>query len=169
VLSGLPIRATIPTLSADPSLIAHMNHHLNLYKPYYQLDSQSDPVENNLTRALIIAMQHQSLLFYKVIELICDQAKPGIVQFARRLFSEFRDPNDMTFEIQVNMRDLEEDIFEGGVFAVSLTTDRVDMEAFPGLSFSSSSETSRITDILITMRDTLFVIEVKRSGADCRQ
>jgi len=159
----------IPTLAAESFFATHMNHHLNLYKPYYQADDQADPIENNLTRALIIAMQQQSLLFYKVIELICDRAEPGADDFARQLFSEFRDPNDMTFEIQVNMRDLQEDVFEGGVFAVSLTTVLVDMEAFQGLTFGSSVDTSRITDILITIRDTLFVIEVKRTSIDCRQ
>jgi hypothetical protein len=147
-----------------------MNNHLNLYKPYYQADTQLDPIENNLTRALVIAMQNNALLFYKIIELICEQARPlSVGNLTKTLFSEFRDPNEMTLEVQTNMRNMEEESFEGGVIAVSLTTQRVDMEHFSTLLFGSEKDSNRITDIIITVKSALFIIEVKRNGTDCRQ
>ena len=98
-----------------------MNKHLNLFTSYSK-DDRNYQLENDLTRALAISLQEDSLLLHEFLKKIFSGTK-----FYSTLFDEFSRENKVNIEIQKEVSSLEE--FEH-IFAVSLTSSVMDVDNF---------------------------------------
>lgn len=133
-----------------------MNKHLNLFTSYSK-DDRNYQLENDLTRALAISLQEDSLLLHELLKKIFSGTK-----FYSTLFDEFSRENKVNIEIQKEVSSLEE--FEH-IFAVSLTSSVMDVDNF----FNKSHHTAYdpICDLVITINSVVIIVEVKRDNTDC--
>ena len=138
-----------------------MNQHLNLFR-YFNESTQSEFLENNLSRAFALCLKHDVLFFSKYIYAVAGKEDYDY------LFS--RPGEDIKFEIdlQKNTADLETTGYKK-VYAVAMTAEQnLDMSGLL-LRPASVAKENNFTDVLIQIKDYAFVIEVKRTKEDCRQ
>jgi len=82
------------------------------------------------------------------------------------LFSSISSDTKCVIDIQIDTATIEKENFNT-VYAVAMTADRkLNMDDF--FAQPQLSDKKNITDILITIKDIAVVIEVKRSGEDCK-
>ena len=131
-----------------------MNKHLNIFKTYAK-SNRSYQLENDLTRALAICLQEDTLFFHEILKTIIDDS--GLYN---QLFEDLDGDTDIQIEIQKKTSQIDE--FEK-VFAVSLS------ESFMSDFWQQThnSEYDPICDLVITINDILIVIEAKRDNIDC--
>ena len=82
------------------------------------------------------------------------------------LFSSISSDTKCLVDIQIDTASIETDSYKT-VYAVAMTSDRnLDMADF--FKQPEYSDKKNITDILVTIKDIAIVIEVKRTGEDCK-
>jgi hypothetical protein len=88
-----------------------MNTHLNLFRTYTKENRQYQ-LENDLTRALAISLQEDSLFLHEVLNSILEENMMG------QLFNDGSNSNNIDIQIQVNNTNITE---VDQIFAVSLS------------------------------------------------
>lgn len=131
------------------------NLHLNIFS--FFSESSSEPIiENNLSRALAITLQHDPVFLTYLLDRIMS---PGERE---SLFVEEGIDEPLNITIQLRLSDL--DGFEK-VIGVTLTTTHFSEEELSRTDLDEATDS--ITDIAILYKDLCIIIEVKRTSEDC--
>lgn len=137
-----------------------MNQHLNLFR-YFNESNGSEFIENNLSRAFALCLQHDILFFSHYINAIVD------TEDYEYLFNYFEGSNRYIIDLQINTNALELSEIRK-VYPVAMTADKdLDLEDFLRLTSTEIKETN-YTDVFILIKDIAIVIEVKRNSTDCK-
>ncbi|WP_371377736.1 hypothetical protein [Thalassotalea aquiviva] len=131
-----------------------MNKHLNIFKTYAK-SNRSYQLENDLTRALAICLQEDSLFCHEVLKSIINNS-----DLYNQLFEDLDGETSIQIEIQKSTSNIGE--FEQ-VFAVSLS----ETIMFNFWQQTHNSEYDPICDLVITINNILIVVEAKRDNIDC--
>ena len=141
-----------------------MNRHLNLFK-FFNQEQVTEHIENNLTRALVLNLRHNALFFHEFIKNILMETDSK--EDYDYLFSNFSENDRAEIDIQVNVTSLNETEFRR-IYAIATTPEDLVMKNF--FNYTCEWENYQpVTDIVITIKDIIFVFEVKRWNEDCRQ
>ena len=139
-----------------------MNRHLNFFKAFSQNLSHEN-IEDNLSRALVICLQNNSLLFHEFLKTIFSET--GQIAIYNSIFTDVTELDNLKMDLQVKTDDINSEEFRK-VFAIAISGRALDMSGF--YSNKANKNKSHITDIFITINDIAVVIEVKRNDDDCR-
>lgn len=131
-----------------------MNNHLNIFKTYSSINREHQ-LENDLTRALAICFQEDSLFFHKILE---DMFKNTF--YYEKLFGSINADTRLTIDIQKQADQLNG--YEH-IFAVSLSESK--MTHF--WEQDHSKEYNPVCDIVIAINEVLIIIEAKRNNENC--
>lgn len=131
-----------------------MNSHLNIFKTYTKTN-RTYQLENDLTRALAISLQEDTLFFHEVLKAVFKGSN-----FYNTLFEDL--DNEITVSIEIQKATSQISEFEH-VFAISLSEN----EMVDFWSQTYNAEYDPICDVVITMNNILFVIEAKRDNVNC--
>lgn len=131
-----------------------MNSHLNLFKTYTKIN-RTYQLENDLTRALAICLQEDTLFFHEVLKTIF-----AGTNFYNELFEDISAERDIQIEIQKQSSKIDD--FEH-VFAVSLS----ESEILEFWDQEHNAEYDPVCDLVIKVDQVLIVIEAKRDQINC--
>lgn len=131
-----------------------MNNHLNIFKTYSSTNREHQ-LENDLTRALAICFQEDSLFFHKILE---DMFKNTF--YYEKLFGSINADTSLTIDIQKQADKLNG--YEH-IFAVSLSESK--MADFWEQDYSKKY--NPVCDIVIAINEVLIIIEAKRNNENC--
>jgi hypothetical protein len=129
-----------------------MNKHLNIYKTYSKLDRTGFQLEDDLTRALAIAIQENDVFSHQFIKVILKKKEKAY----DNLFSDFTDKNPMEVDIQKRVESMED--FEH-LFAVRISGDAMDIDSF--FTQTHVRDYNPITDMYMHIGDFAIIFEVK--------
>lgn len=139
--------------------LINMNTHLNLFR-FFNESEEKEFIENNLSRAFALCMTSNSFFLNEYARKI---VSPDDYQY---LFSSMNSDTKCIVDIQIDTANLEMEGYKT-LYAVAMTTDSsLNLDDF--FKQSEFSDKKNITDILITIKDVGIIIEVKRSGEDCK-
>ena len=138
-----------------------MNRHLNLFKPFSQNLSKEN-IEDNLSRALVLCLQNNSLLFHEFLRTIFFET--GQIQLYHNLLSDITAKDSYTVDIQVETTEIDGSFSK--VFALTISGIPLEMKYFRDPK--EIQEKKHRTDVFISINDIAIVIEVKRDNTDCR-
>ncbi len=131
-----------------------MNSHLNIFKTYTNT-YRNFQLENDLTRALAISLQEDSLFFHEILKEVFHGTN-----FYSQLFDSLENEINISIDIQKKtsqIRDYEH------IFAIALS--EVEMNKF--WNSQNNIEYDPICDLVIKINDIYLVIEAKRDKVDC--
>jgi hypothetical protein len=131
-----------------------MNSHLNIYRTYTEINRKYQ-LENDLTRALAIALQEDSLLLHEVLISILGEKLLG------ELYNDSSSTNKVSINIQVKNSNITE---VDCVFAVSLSEFEMSEQEF--WSQTHLLEYDSICDIVIRIDNVAIIIEAKRDNTN---
>ncbi|MBZ4644665.1 MAG: hypothetical protein JG777_154 [Clostridia bacterium] len=136
------------------------NRHLNIFEHYTQKGSL--PIENNVSRGLAILLNQNSLVLDRFIDFInskCFEKKSScMVPKPQRL-------NDKEIGIQQQIAKIVQSYPNPqNLIGITLTT----ASPINMIENKNDDNNGLITDIIISCKDTLVVIEVKRNAVDAR-
>ncbi|GAB3336526.1 hypothetical protein GCM10027429_19950 [Marivirga atlantica] len=136
-----------------------MNSHLNIFKAYSKEYSEYQ-LENDLTRALAICLQEDSLFFNDVLKSIIHNNYDGV------FFGDLESKNTIQISIQKKTSEIsnENDDFEK-IYAVSLSDNVMTADHFWQQNHDKIYDP--ICDIVIKINNVLIIIEAKRDNVDC--
>jgi hypothetical protein len=139
-----------------------MNRHLNLFKAFSQNLSHEN-IEDNLSRALVLCLQNNSLLLHEFFKIIFTETNQKSLYNA--IFTDITELDNLKMDIQVTMNNINTEEFSK-IFAIAISGISLNMSDF----FTNKLNTNKthITDIFISINDIAFVIEVKRNNDDCK-
>lgn len=132
-----------------------MNKHLNIYQSYSK-DERKFQLENDLTRALAISLQENSLFFHEVIKTILPE------KIFNSFFEDLKNDTDINIGIQKSVENIGE--FQH-LYAVSLSEHIMETKAFH--QQNNHSLYDPICDLVIRINDIVFIFEAKRDNIDC--
>jgi hypothetical protein len=136
-----------------------MNNHLNLFR-FFNESAEKEFIENNLSRAFALCLANNSFFLNEYVRKI---VSPDDYQY---LFSSINSDTKCVVDIQIDTATLEMEGYKT-LYAVAMTTDfSLNMDDF--FKQPEFSDKKNITDILITIKDVGIIVEVKRSGVDCK-
>jgi len=136
-----------------------MDHHLNLFR-FFNESIATEFIENNLSRAFSICLTNNSFFFNEYIKAIITNDD------YEYLFSSISKDTKYSLNIQIDTATIEKESFSK-VYAVAMTSDKnLNMDDF--FSQPDFGERKNITDIIISLKDIAIIIEVKRTGEDCK-
>ena len=122
-----------------------MNRHLNLFKAFSQNLSHEN-IEDNLSRALVICLQNNNLLFHEFLKKIF--AETGQIAIYNSIFTDITELDNLKMDLQVKTDDINTEEFRK-VFAIAISGRALDMSGF--YSNKANKNKSHITDIFITI------------------
>ena len=131
-----------------------MNSHLNIFKTYTKLN-RTFQLENDLTRALAICFQEDTLFFHEVLKEILNSTN-----YYNQLFEALEGETIVSVDIQKKASSLSD--FEH-IFAISLSESN--MSDFWGQNYNYNYDP--ICDLAIKINNILLVFEAKRDNVDC--
>lgn len=131
-----------------------MNSHLNIFNTYSQknIDFQ---LENDLTRALAITLNEDSLFLNEFLKLIFNKTDTY-----EEIFGSTDSDISINIDVQKNIKQITG--FEK-IFAITLSES--EMKDFWKQNYTDIKEP--ICDLVITINDVVVIIEVKRNDVDC--
>ncbi len=132
----------------------YSNEHLNVFQAFSQ--SGSLPIENNLSRGLVILFQEEPAFLMMFIDLIRTQLETIDCE---RLIGEY----DVFFQMDTRSQEFE---YYSKIIGVSLTAEKIN-ELSVGYEDVLPQDKKYITDISIVYGEMLIVIEVKRTSENC--
>lgn len=135
----------------------NQNTHLNLFHTYTK-EEKEHQLENDLTRALAITLQENSLFFHEVLKKLLESN----TRLYERIFGDFKGKE--TIEIGIQKRVSEIDSFDH-IIAVAVTGNEIDMTDF--LSQTYNRRYDPITDMFITIDNVVVIFEVKPNNINC--
>ncbi|OUJ69934.1 hypothetical protein [Hymenobacter crusticola] len=131
------------------------NPHLNLFRHYAASEDQQ-VLENNLTRALALCLQHDALFLYALLGSIVGEAE--LRGHLHLTYAEDR----LRVDVQQRVQDL------GAcatLYAVALTGVELDAATYPEVAAWRND--TPVTDLTIRYKDVLVLVEVKRTNENC--
>lgn len=136
-----------------------MNHHLNLFR-FFNEPNSHEFLENNLSRAFSIILLNSSLFLNEFVKEVVKEDDYNY------LFSYVSTEEIFSIDVQVDITKIQNESYRK-VYAIALTANKnIDFSNFSNLAQTS---TTNITDVVITVKDVAFIIEVKRTDEDCKQ
>ena len=136
-----------------------MNHHLNLFR-FFNEPNSNEFLENNLSRALSIILLNSPLFLNEFVKNVVDE------EDYQYLFSYVSKEEIFSIDVQVDITRIQNESYKK-VYAIALTANKnIDFSNFKTLTQTSPNN---ITDVVITVKDIAFIIEVKRTNEDCKQ
>ncbi len=138
-----------------------MNRHLNIFRPFSQ-KLTNENIEDNLSRAFVLCLQNNSLLFHEFLRTIFYETRQEML--FQNLLSDITDKDAYSIGIQVETTEINESFSK--VFALTMCGVPLDMQDF--IQTKPKQEKKHRTDIFIAINDIAIVIEVKRDNSDCR-
>jgi hypothetical protein len=130
-----------------------LNTHLNLYKTYTKTN-RAYQLENDLTRALAICLQEDTLFFHEVLKLILSRSHYN--QIFESLETEISVAIDIQKEVsKINSFDY--------IYAVSLS----ESELSEFWLQTHNTAYDPICDLVISINNIVVIIEAKRDAVDC--
>lgn len=133
-----------------------MNKHLNIFNSYAKTD-RNYQLENDLTRAMAICLQEDTLFFNSVLQNILSKNDYD------GLFMEYSSESNLSVEIQVDVNSLES---FNKLYAVSISgSELLSNEFFE--TIKSKKDKKHITDLVIVANDIVIIVEVKPNEEDC--
>ena len=133
-----------------------MNSHLNIFKTFTK-ENRTYQLENDLTRALAICFQEDSLFFYEILQVIFKDSG---------YFNILFDDLDTRTEIQIDIQKKASLIKEYSyIFAVSLSESVLLDEIF--WKQHNIVDYDPICDLVISINDVVIIIEAKRDNINC--
>lgn len=136
------------------------DHHLNIFRSY----RDPDVVENNLTRALAMCLQHDALFFSSFFQYITSKPKLSD-EHLNELLNYVDTDEQIQIDIQIDVSNLADESIEH-VYGLTLTTEEIPEKDFE-MEIADPGNGRQITDLVIRVRNCLFVVEVKRSNEHC--
>ena len=132
-----------------------MNKHLNIFKTYTNKHRGNFQLENDLTRALAITLQEDSLFFNEVLKNVFDGSN-----WYGKLFNSIESETTVSIDIQKRTSQISD--FEH-IYAISLSESKI------GNFWNSSNNINYdpICDVLIKLNGVCLIIEAKRDNVDC--
>lgn len=131
-----------------------MNSHLNIFKSYSN-KNRSYQLENDLTRALAISLQEDSLFFHEIIKEILKGTN-----FYNQLFESIE--SETSVNINIQQRTSQISGFDH-IFAISLSESEID----DFWSQNNNKYYDPICDLVIQINNIVFVFEAKRDDVNC--
>jgi hypothetical protein len=132
-----------------------MNRHLNIFHTYTKVNREQQ-LENDLTRALAICLQEDTLFLHSILRAILDQ------QSYDSLFMDSSGETKISIEIQKNVETLEA---FNKLYAVSITgLELVKSDFFNQKKLENKDH---ITDLAILTNDIAIIVEIKPGDSDC--
>ncbi len=131
-----------------------MNSHLNIFKSYTNTD-QTYQIENNLTRALAISLQEDSLFFHEVFKEILKGTN-----FYNQLFESLESETNVSINIQKRASQIAN--FDH-IFAISLSESEI--SDFWKQNYDKNYDP--ICDLVIQINNIVLVFEAKRDDVNC--
>jgi len=120
-------------------------------------------IEDNLSRALVLCLQNNTLLLHEFLKTIFSETnQKGLYG---TIFTDITELDNLKMDIQVTMNNINTEEFSK-IFAITISGIPLDMSNF--FTYKPNPSKSHITDIFISINDIAFVIEVKRNNDDCR-
>jgi len=141
-----------------------MDKHLNLFK-FFNDNSTVVHLENNLSRALVLSLQNDNLFLYKFLHAIISRG--NYKNDLDNLLSTPKEESFIEIDIQKSTRDLDQTDLKR-IYAVALTESKLNLTDFFDLNEPENDDYKPVTDILITVDNIVFIVEVKRTGEDCK-
>lgn len=138
-----------------------MNPHLNLFRFFNESESPIF-IEKNLSRAFALCLTNNSFLLHEYIRSIVLDTD------YQYLFSSIDGDTTCTIDIEVDTANIETENYKT-VYAVAMTSDKMlNMDDFFTKAAYAVGK-KNYTDIFISIKDIAIIIEVKRTGEDCKQ
>lgn len=136
-----------------------MDHHLNLFR-FFNESTETEFIENNLSRAFSICLTNNSFFLSEYIKAIVT------TDDFEYLFSSISEDTKYSLDIQIDTATIEKESFSK-IYAVAMTSDKdLNMDNF--FSQPDFGDRKNITDIIISIKDIAIIIEVKRTGENCK-
>jgi hypothetical protein len=132
-----------------------MNNHLNIFRTYAK-ENRRYQLENDLTRALAISMQENTLFFNEVLKAVLD------AKYSNELFNDLYSSNEISINIQKNSSEI---VGFEKIFAVSLSEHVMAETHFWNQKHESVYDP--ICDIVVRINNIVIIIETKRDNVDC--
>ncbi len=132
-----------------------MNKHLNIYQSYAK-EERKFQLENDLTRALAISLQENSLFFHEVIKTILPE------NVFNSFFEDLRNDTEIDISIQKNVENIGD--FQH-LYAVSLSEHMMSKDHF--YSQKHHHLYDPICDLIVRINDIVIIFEAKRDNIDC--
>ncbi len=131
-----------------------MNSHLNVFKTYTN-SLRTFQLENDLTRALAISLQEDSLFFHEILKEVFSDTK-----FYSQLFDSIE--NETTISIDIQQKTSQISDYEH-IFAITLSEAKISdfWEAKHDRNYDP------ICDLVIKINNICLIIEAKRDNTDC--
>ncbi len=131
-----------------------MNSHLNIFKTYTN-SHRNFQLENDLTRALAISLQEDSLFFHEILKEIFNGTK-----FYSQLFDSLENETEISIDIQKKASQI---IDYDHIFAITLS------EAVISNFWEADNNRNYdpICDLIIKINNIYLIIEAKRDNVDC--
>jgi hypothetical protein len=139
-----------------------MNRHLNIFRAFSQNLSHEN-IENNLSRALVLCLQNNSLLLHEFLRTIFSETNQQALYTS--IFTDVTALDNFSMDIQVQMNTINTEEFSK-IFAIAISGAPLDMSDF--LLPKNKATQNQITDIFFTLNDIAFIIEVKPNNTDCK-
>ncbi|WP_339918447.1 hypothetical protein [Yeosuana marina] len=131
-----------------------MNSHLNIFKSYTNTN-RTYQLENDLTRALAISLQEDSLFFHEVLKVILKSTN-----FYNQLFESLESETYININIQKRASQISN--FDH-IFAISLS----DSEIGDFWEQHNNKNYDPICDLVIQINNIIMVFEAKRDNVNC--
>lgn len=128
-----------------------MNAHLNIYKAYSKQNRESYQLEDDLTRALAIALQENDIFSHQFLKYILDHKEKTY----RNLFDDFNGKQTIEIDIQKPIKDIGDFNY---LFAVRISGDAMGEDFFLQ---TQERKYNPITDMYIHIHDVAIIFEVK--------
>lgn len=137
-----------------------LNHHLHLFN-FYSESHDTHFIENNVTRAFALCLKNNTVLLFAFLkEILSDDD-------FKYLFYTYEQDAGIDFDMQVDTINLVDDTRR--LYAVGLT-DSAQCEDWSDLADGIEPvEKKNITDLVITIKDLKIIVEVKRTGENCKE
>lgn len=133
-----------------------MNSHLNIFKTYAKKERKHQ-LENDLTRALAICFQEDTLFFHEALKYILS----GSNRY-NQLFEDLDSIAEINIEIQENTSRISD--FEH-IYAISLSEFKMNEASF--WEQKHNKKYDPICDLVIRINNITFIFEAKRDNVDC--
>lgn len=144
----------------EPTVITR-NSHLNLFRFFHE-SADEVFIENNLSRAFALCLENSSHFFNEYLRAVLSDDDYHYV------FSASAHKAEYSVDLQINTNCVET---EGAkkVYAVAMTANK-NLDMSDCLEQKElTDKTNNITDVFISIKDIVIVIEVKRTWEDCKQ
>jgi hypothetical protein len=136
-----------------------MNHHLNFFR-FFNESEETEFIENNLSRAFSLCLKTSGFFLNEFVKRIVSE------EDHRYLFSVLTNDTKCDIDIQIDTATIEKENYKTA-YVVAMTTDRkLDIGDF--FEQAEFADKKNVTDIFISIKDIAIIIEVKRSGEDCK-